>query len=75
MVLEPEIIDLIEGDGTVFEQYPLAETARRGQLNAYKHKGFWQCMDTLREKKYAGGNVAVRECTVEGLGIAGFESI
>ena len=50
MVLEPEIIDLIEGDGTVFEQYPLAETARRGQLNAYKHKGFWQCMDTLREK-------------------------
>lgn len=50
MVLEPEIMDLIEGDDTVFEQAPLMEAARRGQLNAYRHKGFWQCMDTLREK-------------------------
>ena len=50
MVLEPEIFDLIEGDGTVFEQYPLEECARRGELSAYKHDGFWQCMDTLREK-------------------------
>lgn len=50
MVLEPEIMDLIEGDSTVFEKEPLVEAARRGQLNAYRHKGFWQCMDTLREK-------------------------
>ena len=50
MVLEPSIMDLIEGDDTVFEKYPLAEAARMGQLNAYRHKGFWQCMDTLREK-------------------------
>jgi glucose-1-phosphate cytidylyltransferase len=50
MVLEPEILDLIEGDDTVFEQYPLIEAARRGELNAYRHKGFWQCMDTLRER-------------------------
>lgn len=50
MVLEPEIMDLIHGDDTVFEQYPLAEAARRGQLAAYRHRGFWQCMDTLREK-------------------------
>ena len=50
MVLEPSIIDLIEGDETVFEKGPLVEAARMGQLNAYKHKGFWQCMDTLREK-------------------------
>lgn len=50
MVLEPEIFDLIEGDSTVFEQYPLEECARRGELSAYKHDGFWQCMDTLREK-------------------------
>ena len=50
MVLEQSIMDLIDGDDTVFEQYPLAEAARRGELNAYKHKGFWQCMDTLREK-------------------------
>ena len=51
MVLEPEMIDLIEGDSTVFEKYPLAEAARRGQLCAYKHDGFWQCMDTLRDKQ------------------------
>ena len=50
MVLEPEIFDLIEGDSTVFEQYPLEECARRSELSAYKHDGFWQCMDTLREK-------------------------
>ena len=51
MVLEPEIIDLIQGDDTVFEKYPLEEAARRGQLDAYRHNGFWQCMDTLNEKK------------------------
>ena len=51
MVLEPEIMDLIDGDDTVFEKKPLEEAARRGQLNTYKHRGFWQCMDTLREKE------------------------
>ncbi len=51
MVAEPGIFDLIEGDETVLEQYPLTEAARRRQLNAYKHKGFWQCMDTMREKE------------------------
>ena len=51
MVLEPQIMDLIEGDDTVFEKYPLEEAARRGQLNAYRHNGFWQCMDTMREKE------------------------
>ncbi|MBR7016460.1 MAG: glucose-1-phosphate cytidylyltransferase [Lachnospiraceae bacterium] len=50
MVFEPGIFDLIEGDDTVLERYPLAEAARRGQLNGYRHNGFWQCMDTLREK-------------------------
>ena len=50
MVLEPSIMDLIEGDDTNFEKGPLVQVARMGQLNAYKHKGFWQCMDTLREK-------------------------
>lgn len=50
MILEPEIIDLIQNDSTVFEKYPLEEAARRGQLKAYKHSGFWQCMDTLRDK-------------------------
>lgn len=51
MVLEPGIFDLIEGDSTVFEKYPLEECARRGELMAYDHNGFWQCMDTLRDKQ------------------------
>ena len=51
MVLEPSILDLIEGDSTVFEKYPLEEAARRGELMAYPHDGFWQCMDTLRDKQ------------------------
>ena len=50
MVMNPQIFDYLEGDSTVFEKEPLVEAARRGQLNAYRHKGFWQCMDTLREK-------------------------
>lgn len=51
MVIEPALIDFIEGDDTVLERYPLEHTARIGQLNAYKHNGFWQCMDTLRDKQ------------------------
>ncbi len=51
MVLEPGIFDLIEGDATVFEKYPLEQAAKTGQLGAYKHDGFWQCMDTLRDKQ------------------------
>lgn len=50
MVCEPEIFDLIKGDSTVFEREPLEKAASMGQLNAYKHDGFWQCMDTKREK-------------------------
>ena len=52
MVCEPDILDLIESDETVFEQYPLQALAKTGQLSAYKHHGFWQCMDTLRDKNY-----------------------
>ena len=44
------MVDLIEGDETVWEQEPLKKLAESGQLTAYKHKGFWQAMDTLREK-------------------------
>ena len=50
MVFEPKVFDYIEGDGTIFEKETLSELARIGQLSAYKHKGFWQCMDTQREK-------------------------
>jgi glucose-1-phosphate cytidylyltransferase len=49
-VLEPEIIDYIDGDETMFEEEPLQRLAADGQLMAYKHESFWQCMDTLRER-------------------------
>ncbi len=50
-VLEPQVLDYIEGDATQFENAPMEGLARDGQLMAYKHDGFWQCMDTLRDKK------------------------
>lgn len=50
MVMEPEVFNYIEGDSTVFEQGPLEHLANDGQLMAYRHEGFWQCMDTQREK-------------------------
>jgi glucose-1-phosphate cytidylyltransferase len=51
-VLEPEVFDYIDGDSSHFEKGPLERLAREGQLMAYQHTSFWQCMDTLREKKY-----------------------
>ncbi len=51
MVLNPEIFDRIEGDQTVFEQDPLNSLVRDGQLISRIHNGYWQCMDTLREKQ------------------------
>lgn len=50
MVLEPEIFDYIEGDKTVFEKGPMMQLASEGKLRAFRHDGFWQCMDTKREK-------------------------
>ena len=49
-VLEPEVFDYIEGDDTQWERAPMERLAADGQLMAYKHTSFWQCMDTLREK-------------------------
>jgi glucose-1-phosphate cytidylyltransferase len=51
-VLSPKVIDLIENDQTVWEQYPLMKLAEQGDLMAYHHDGFWQPMDTLRDKVY-----------------------
>ena len=51
MVLEPEIFDYIDGDSTVFEKEPLEQLAAKGELMSYIHKGFWQCMDNMREKE------------------------
>ncbi len=50
-VLEPQVFDYIEGDATQFEKEPMERLAREGQLMAYRHSSFWQCMDTLRDKK------------------------
>jgi len=50
-VLEPEVFDYIDGDDTQFEKAPLERLARDGQLMAYRHEDFWQCMDTLRDKR------------------------
>lgn len=54
-VLEPEVIDYIDGDDTVWEHDPLRKLARNGELNAFRHTGFWQPMDTLRDKKVLEG--------------------
>ena len=61
MVLEPRVLDYIEGDDTVFEREPLEKLARDGQLMGYYHDGFWQCMDMQKdretlEKIWEGGN-------------------
>lgn len=52
MVLQPEVFNYIEGDTTTFEKEPLEKLSSEGQLVAYKHGGFWQCMDTMKEKMY-----------------------
>ncbi|MBS0617801.1 MAG: glucose-1-phosphate cytidylyltransferase [Spirochaetes bacterium] len=49
-VLQPEVIDLIGGDKTSWEEDPLVKLASLGQLHAFQHRGFWQAMDTLRDK-------------------------
>lgn len=54
-VLSPEVFNYIENDATVWEQEPLRNLASDGQLMAYEHHGFWQPMDTLRDKQYLAG--------------------
>ena len=51
MVLEPEVLDLISGDESSFEEAPMRSLVNDCQLNAFKHNGLWKCMDTLRDKK------------------------
>ena len=51
-VLEPTVLDLVADDSVIWERYPLEQLARSGQLAAYRHPGFWQPMDTLRDKNY-----------------------
>lgn len=51
MVLEPKVLDYISGDSVMFEREPMEKLAANGQLMCYKHNGFWQCMDTMRDKE------------------------
>ena len=60
-VLEPEVIDYIADDRTTWEQEPLQKLASDGELNAFKHDGFWQPMDTLRDKNYLEDLLAERQ--------------
>lgn len=50
-VLEPSVLERINGDSTTWEQEPLKGLAAEGQLHAFQHRGFWQPMDTLRDKQ------------------------
>jgi glucose-1-phosphate cytidylyltransferase len=50
-VLEPRALDYVEGDETIWERAPMERLAADGQLAAFRHDGFWQPMDTLRERK------------------------
>lgn len=50
MVLEPEVFNYIDGDSTVFERDPMERMTKGGKLGVYKHYGYWQCMDTQRDK-------------------------
>jgi glucose-1-phosphate cytidylyltransferase len=64
-VLSPRVIERIEGDATTWEAEPLASLARDGELAAFDHRGFWQPMDTLRdrdllERLWAGGTAPWR---------------
>ena len=54
-VCQPEVLNYIEDDSTVWEQVPLVNLAKEGHLAAYKHRGFWHPMDTLRDKQHLEG--------------------
>lgn len=51
-VIEPAFLDLIASDDTILEKEPLETVASNGQLNAFRHEGFWQCMDSVRDRNY-----------------------
>jgi glucose-1-phosphate cytidylyltransferase len=51
-VMEPEFLDLIASDESILEREPLEAVAARGELVAFRHEGFWQCMDTIRDRNY-----------------------
>ena len=70
-VLDPAVIDRIEGDFTSWEAGPLEALARHGELQAYMHRGFWHAMDTLRDKNLLEELLAIGPSAMEGLGVSG----
>lgn len=52
MVMEPGVFEYLQNDETILERSPMEGLARDGQLMAFRHKGFWQCMDTIRDREY-----------------------
>lgn len=64
-VVEPAFLEYIRDDGEVLEGYPLEETARLGKLGAYEHEGFWQCMDTKRDRDFLESLISSKEAPWE----------
>jgi glucose-1-phosphate cytidylyltransferase len=56
-IFEPQIFDYLKDDNTILEQEPLENLSKDGQLMAYKHHGFWQCMDTIRDRDYLNNKI------------------
>jgi glucose-1-phosphate cytidylyltransferase len=54
-VCEPDVFDLVDGDSTVWEQEPMNRLVNAAQLAAYRHTGFWQAMDTIRDRQVLEG--------------------
>ena len=61
-VLEPSVFDYISGDETVFEREPMEQLAKSGELGAFRHDSFWECMDTLRDKNHLEDLWASDDC-------------
>ena len=57
MIFNKKIFQFLKNDQTYLEREPLENISKKGQLHAYKHKGFWQCMDTLRDKEILEDNI------------------
>jgi len=58
MIVEPEIFKFLPGDKTIFERDPIESICKKKKLGAYKHDGFWQCMDTIRDKEILEKHIA-----------------
>ena len=71
-VCEPGVLDLVDGDTSVWEQGPLNAMAAAGDLAAYRHDGFWQPMGHPAREEPARGAVGQRQCTLAGLGLTAF---